>query len=151
MILQQTSDLAETFNEDISIEDRTYQEERFLNQVYQQIVRRYLDLEKSDLINQTRLGERIGKSDALVSRALGQYHNHTLKTVSNYAEGLNCKIEISFVPKEQCDESHRNDPGPSWLYAEKGNGEIPSISPEEDHHKSDGHRYDIEFEMIAAE
>lgn len=112
MILHQTSQSSDVYDQVVPLGMRTYMQEQLKNALYQEIMKRFLDLEDQGCINRAQLARRIEKKPEQITRWLGASGNLTLRSVSDLLAGLECEVDINIRCKNA---QKRNCRGPEWL------------------------------------
>lgn len=78
-------------------------------------MRKVFRLRAADGMTQDHIAARLGIDKSLVSRRFNGEENHTLKTLSFMASGMNCRLNIQFRPYEELGEGNNYvlEPSPS--------------------------------------
>lgn len=66
------------------------------------------ELMEDDGVNRKELAEKLCRSKAFVTQVLAGDRNMTLRTLSDFAFALGCRVEVSAVPLERREQ---RDPG----------------------------------------
>ena len=97
-----------------------YFEERLRNNLYELVIEKYLDKQKSEGLSQAELARRIHKKPEVVNRLLGAPGNWTLATVSNLLMGI-CGEELIPSSLSVLGRPVRNHKGPDYIKSQRPN------------------------------